>query len=97
MRVDLLEVGRHSPSRVEGVTAGLRPLRHGHAVHFEEGPDHLHIADVGNIAQNARRLAEERGHHRLGREVLRALHLDAAAQRPTARDPQGFSGHLLLS
>ena len=67
-----------------------------HAVDLEERAHDLHVADVGDIAQHARRLAQQRRHHRLRGEVLRALDLDAAGERPAAPDRESLSGHFLL-
>ena len=96
VRVDLLEVRRHRAAGVEVERARLRrPHRPGHAVHLEQRADDLNVADVGDIAQHARRLAEERRDHRLRGEVLRALDLDATGQRPPAADREDFSGQFL--
>ena len=45
------------------------------AVDLEQAADDLHIADLGHAAQLAGRLAEQCCDHRLGDEVLGALHL----------------------
>ena len=94
MRIDLLEVGRDRAARVEAERADLVTVAHGDTVHFEERAHDLHVADVRHVAQDTGGLPEERRHHRLGREVLRALHLDPTGQRTSAADRQDFSGGL---
>ena len=75
-----------------GMTVDLVALRDGDAVHLEQRADDLDISDVRHVAQRARRLAEQRRHHRLGRQVLRAPHVDLPAQRTPAADLDHFAG-----
>jgi hypothetical protein len=86
-----------APARVEDEGSLLVALQHGHTVHFEQRPDDLDIADVGNVAQHARRLPQQGAHHRLRREVLRTLDLDASCERPATADREGLAGQLLIS
>ena len=84
---------RSAPTRRRGVEdracPSSSPSSTRHAVHLEQRPDDLHVADVRDVAQHARRLAEQRRHHRLGGEVLRALDLDATASAAGRRGSRG--------
>ena len=92
VRVDLLEVRGLHVARVEHKRAGLVALGHAHAVHLEQGAHHGDVAQIRDVAQGARRLAEEGRDHRLGGEVLRALHVHPAVQGPSAADRQDIAG-----
>ena len=85
-----------APDGIEDQRPGLVAVLDAYAVDLEERPHDLHVADVGDIPQHARRVAQQRRHHRLRGEVLRALDLDATGQRPAAADREGLSGHFLL-
>ena len=65
-----------SPSAAPSVTL--------HAVQLEQAADDLDVADARHVEQPARALAEQRGDHRLGDEVLGAADPDLAVQRRAA-------------
>src|SRR5690606_17895738 len=89
---DLLVVRRLDLARVEDQRTPLVTLGDVHAVHLEKRAHHGDIADLGDVAQDAGALPQEGGHHRLGGEVLRALHIDAAAQRTASADREHGTG-----
>jgi hypothetical protein len=93
VRVDVGEVRRLDVGGVEDQLAHLGALLHLDAVHLEEALHDADVADVRDVAQGGRGLAEERGDHRLGDEVLRALELDPALERPPAVDGDPLGGH----
>ena len=61
-----------------------------HAVQLEQPADDLDVGDLGHVAQPARLLGEQRGHHRLGDEVLGAPDLDVADERARRRRRRGW-------
>jgi len=86
VRVDVGEVRALHVRRVEDQLAVLDALDDAHAVHLEQAAHDAHVADVRHVLQDAGSLAEDGRDHRLGDEVLRALHLDPSAQRLSAVD-----------
>ena len=80
----LLDVGR-----VEDQLAVLGAVADRDAVQLEQAADDLDVADARHVVQPARCLAQQRGDHRLGDEVLGAADPDLAAQRGAAVDDAG--------
>ena len=80
VRVDVGHVRRLDGRRVEDELALFGPCGDGHAVHLEQAAHDAHVADVRNVFQHARGVAEDRRDHRLRDEVLRALELDSPAE-----------------
>ena len=79
-RVDLVELRLEHVRRVEQQLA-LADLRDRDAVCLEHARDDTDITDRGNITQDARGVGQQGRDHRLGREVLRSAHVDAALER----------------
>lgn len=72
---------------------GLVPVGaggHADSMELEESGDDLDIADLGHAAQHGRGLTEQRGHHRLGHQVLGAADSDGAVQRISPRTSSMF-------
>ena len=90
--VDLLEVGRLDIARVEDECTRLIAVGDPDTVHLEQRAHHRDIADGRDVAQHADGLTEQRGDHRLGREVLRSLDVDAAAQRAASTNGEDVTG-----
>ncbi len=88
VRVDVRDVGGLDVRRVEVEDAAVGVRLHGDAVQLEQAGHDTDVADLGDVAQHAGRLAQQRGHHRLGHEVLRAPHGDRPVQRGPAVDVQ---------
>src|SRR5581483_2412560 len=65
-------------------------------VQLEQAAHDPHVTDVGNIAQSARRAAQQGGDHGLRYEVLRTSDTDLALQRGSAVDKQDIvvDGHV---
>ena len=86
VRVDVGHVRRLDRAGVEQELALLRAVGDLDAVDLEEAADDPDIADVRDVPQHARALAQDGGDHRLGDEVLGSAHLDAALERDAAVD-----------
>ncbi len=84
-RVDLREVRPLDIRRVEHEHA-LLGTGHRDPVCVEHPGHDRHVADLGDVLQDAGGVAEQRRDHRLGGEILRPAHLDAPAQRLAAVD-----------
>ena len=91
VRVDLFHVRRFDTRGVEVHRARLVAVGDAHAVHLEQRTHDRDVADRGDVAQHARRLAEERRDHRLRREILGARDLDAAGERAPAANTEHLS------
>jgi hypothetical protein len=90
--VDLFHVGRHGIRRIEHERARFCSVADLDPVNFEQRTDDPDIADLRHIAQGAGRVAEQRCHHRLGREILRASDGDPSPERTSAAHQQHLAG-----
>ena len=88
VRVDVRDVRRLDVRRVEVQRAGLGVGVDLHAVQLEQAGDHRDVADLRHVAQHARGLPQQRGHHRLRDEVLGPADRDLSRQRVAPVDVQ---------
>ncbi len=95
MGVDVGDVGALDVRGVEHQLARFVAGEHGDAVQLQQAGDHLDVADVRDIAEPARLLPEQGGHHGLGYEVLRTADTDLTLERVAAVDKQDVVGHVL--
>ena len=72
--------------------AGLGASRDRHTVGLEQAGDDADVGDVGHIAQDALGIAEQRGDHGLGDQILGPTHVDRASKRTTAVDDDRVAG-----
>ena len=86
-----IHVGHVSKLYIRGVDrdhAMIAVHRNVHAMQAQQIGDHMHVANLRNILQHGRARGEQRRHHGLAHEVLRATHLDGAVQRLATFDVQ---------
>jgi len=86
-----IHVGHISKLHIRGIDrdhAVIAVHRNVHAMQTQQVGDHVHVANLRNILQHGRARGEQRRHHGLAHEVLRATHLDGAVQRLATFDVQ---------
>ena len=86
-----IHVGHIGKLHIRGVDrdhAVIAIHRNVHAMQTQQVGDHMHVANLRNILQHGRTRGEQRRHHGLAHEVLRATHLDGAVQRLATFDVQ---------
>ncbi len=79
--VDVGDVRALDIGRVHHDLAGLLAGADRHAVQAQQAGHDAHVADVGDVPEPARRSTQQRGHHGLGNQVLRAAYRYRAVER----------------
>ncbi len=93
--VDVRDVGALHVRGVEDQLAGLVAGADGHTVQLQQAAHDAHVTDVGDVAQPAGPVSEQRGDHGLRHEILRAADADLSLERGAAVDKQDIvrAGH----
>ena len=90
--VDLVGRGALDVGRVEEQLAVLLAVGDPYPVQLQKAAHDLDVADARHVEQPARRVTEERRHHRLGDEVLGAADADPSVHRRSTVDDQDVVG-----